>query len=178
MAAGDRGTSRLRPSLLVAVIVLAGCGHAASKQRLRVGDKAPAFAAVQAARGHPVLLSFLDTQAQPSVAGSPSRSQVVFVKSMDTQNRPHGLRTVIVDGSKASRDALINYTYDWSLPSSIAVAGDTDGSIERAYGVAHRPATFLIDRRGLVVRRWDRLALAAELDFAIRRLTGRTPLSP
>jgi len=129
-------------------------------------------------RGHPILVSFLDTQAQPSSAGNPSRSQVVFVKSMNTQNRRHGLRTVIVDGSRASRDSLVNYTYDWSLPPSIAVVGDGDGSLERAYGVEHLPVTFLIDRRGIVVRRWDRLALAAQLDFAIRRLTGRTPFSP
>jgi hypothetical protein len=31
---------------------------------------------------------------------------------MDTQSRAHGLRTVIVDGSKASRDSLINYALD------------------------------------------------------------------
>jgi len=174
---------------LLAVVALAGCGHSALSHRVRAGDRAPDFTrraarqnggavSLASERGHPVLLSFLNTQAQASAAGDPSRSQVVFVKSMDTQSRAHGLRTVIVDGSKASRDSLINYAFDWSLPASIAVVGDADGSIERAFGVEHLPATFLIDRRGVVVRRWDRLALVAQLDFAIRRLTGRTPFSP
>lgn len=176
--AGARATTRLRPSLLlVALVMFTGCGHRASTHRLHVGDKAPELAAVRTARGHPVLLTFLDTQAKPSASGDPSRSEVVFVKSMDTQNHKHGLRTVIVDASKATRDALVNYSYDWSLPRSISVVGDADGAFARAYGVAGVPATFLIDRHGVVVRRWDRLALVADLDFAIRRLTGRTPLS-
>jgi hypothetical protein len=157
--------------------VLLGCGHAASA-RLDAGDEAPSLAVLQAARGHPVLVTFLDAQAQPSVAGNPSRSQVVFVKSMDTQSRRFGLRTVLVDGSKATPNELVNYGYDWALPRSISVLGDADGSLARVFGVTRLPTTFLTDRRGTIVRRWDRLAQAAQLDFAIRRLTGRTPFSP
>jgi hypothetical protein len=125
-------------------------------------------------RGHPVLLSFLDTQAEASTPPDPSRSQIVFDKSMAAQHLSYGLRVVIVDGTHASRDALINYRFDWSLPRSIAVVGDPAASIGRAYGVNTLPTTFLIDRHGNIVRRWDGFALAAQLDEAIRGLEGRS----
>jgi peroxiredoxin len=132
-----------------------------------------------AERGHAVLLSFLNTQAQPSSAGDPSRSQIVFLKSMNTQNHPHGLRTVVVDAAVAagvpapSRDDLINFTFDWDLDPSIAVVGDAGGSIERAYRITKVPTTLVIDRRGIVRHRWNGFARAVQLDFAIRPLVGR-----
>ena len=135
-------------------------------------------------RGHPVLLSFLNTQAEATTANDPSRAEIVFIKSMNTQNRRSGLRTVIVDAADAagtsppSRDALVNFTFDWALGPSIAVVGDEDGSLERAYGVTKAPTTFLIDKRGIIRRRWDGFALAAQLDFAIRPLVGRSIVGP
>jgi AhpC/TSA family len=130
-------------------------------------------------RGHPVLLSFLNTQAEATAGNDPSRAEVVFIKSMNIQNRRYGLRTVIVDAADAagmsppSWDALVNFTFDWALGPSIAVVGDEDGSVERAYGVTKTPATFVIDKHGIIRRRWDGFALAAQLDFAIRPLVGR-----
>jgi peroxiredoxin len=155
-----------------------------------VGRAAPDFSAplarqaggtfsLAAERGHAVLLSFLNTQAEASAAGDPSRSQIVFLKSMNTQNRPHGLRTVIVDAPAAagvaapSHDALINFTFDWGLDPSIAVVGDAGGAIERAYGITKVPTTLVLDRRGVVRHRWNGFALAAQLDFAIRPLVDR-----
>jgi AhpC/TSA family len=135
-------------------------------------------------RGHPVLLSFLNTQAEATAANDPSRAEIVFIKSMNTQNRRYGLRTVIVDAADAagtsppSRDALVNFTFDWALDPSIAVVGDEDGSLEEAYGVTKTPTTFLIDKRGIISRRWDGFALAAQLDFAIRPLVGRSIVEP
>jgi hypothetical protein len=135
-------------------------------------------------RGHPVLLSFLNTQAEGTAANDPSRAEVVFIKSMNTQNRRYGLRTVIVDAadpagtSPPGRDALVNFTFDWALGPSIAVVGDGDGSLERAYGITNTPTTFLIDNRGIIRRRWDGFALAAQSDFAIRPLVGRSIVEP
>jgi peroxiredoxin len=54
------------------------------------------------------------------------------------------------------------------------VVGDENGSLERAYGVTKAPTTFLIDKRGIIRHRWNGFALAAQLDFAIRPLVGRT----
>jgi hypothetical protein len=155
-----------------------------------LGREAPSFSAPLARqaggsfslgseRGHAVLLSFLNTQAEASAAGDPSRSQLVFLKSMNTQNHPHGLRTVIVDAAAAagvpapSQDDLINFTFDWGIDPSIAVVGDPDGAIERAYRVTKVPTTLVLDRRGVVRHRWNGFARAAQLDFAIRPLVGR-----
>jgi len=104
-------------------------------------------------RGHPVLLSFLNTQAEATAANDPSRAEIVFIKSMNTQNGRYGLRTVIVDAAQAagasapSRDALVNFTFDWALDPSIAVVGDQDGSLERAYGVTRAPTTVTCEVR-------------------------------
>jgi peroxiredoxin len=178
--------------LLVGVAVVAGLRRSDHRSRapqpLAVHEAAPDFTSSRAslqggafslrsARGHPLLLSFLNTQA--TSAGDPSRPQIVFLKSMNTQNHPYGLWTVIVDESTLaglsapSRSTLVNFTFDWALDRSIAVVGDGSGSIERAYGVTKVPTTFLIDKHGIVRRRWNGFALAAQLDFAIRPLVGR-----
>jgi cytochrome c biogenesis protein CcmG, thiol:disulfide interchange protein DsbE len=146
------------------------------------GHPAPAFTAPVARggtftlarqRSHPVLLAFLDTQAGATAANDPSRAQIPFLRSMNTQNHPYGLRTVVVDTARADHSALVNFTYDWALDPSIVVVGDAHGSIARAYGVAAVPTTFLVDARGRVRRRWDGFARAADLDFAVRPLVGR-----
>ena len=120
-----------------------------------------------------MLVTFLDTQEQASASGSPSRSQLVFIKSMDTQSRRAGLRTVIVDTARASADDLVNFRYDWSLSPTIRVLGDPHGALARAYHVVRVPTTVLLDGRGGVVHRWSGFASAAQLDFAVRRATGR-----
>jgi hypothetical protein len=124
-------------------------------------------------RGHEVLLSFLNTAAPPG--SDPSRAQVVFLRSMETQHRQAGLRVVIVDAAKeatgraSSKDELVNFTYDWALPAELAVLPD-DGSLARRYDVRKVPTTVLLDRNGAVARRWNGFAPAAELDLAVRGL--------
>jgi hypothetical protein len=154
-------------------IVLRGGPATAQAGAARVGAPAPVFAALSGDRGHAVLVTFLDTQAQASVDNDPSRAQIPFIKSMATQNRGAGLRALIVDTGRASPDALVNFTYDWAVPRSVAVVADAHGAIARAYRVDTVPTTVLIDRRGVIRRRWDGFAPAAELDFAIRPVVGR-----
>jgi hypothetical protein len=180
-------------AVLVGVVAAFGMWHSDrgdSAGGTAVGRAAPAFSgpiarqgggtfSLEGQRGHAVLVSFLNTQARPSAAGDPSRSQVVFLESMNRQNHPHGLTTVIVDSAAAagvpapSDDALINFTFDWALDPSISVLGDATGSIERAYGITKVPTTLAIDKDGIVRHRWNGFALAAELDFAVRPLVGR-----
>jgi len=157
----------------IVVLVLRGGSATAHAGAARVGAQAPVFAALSRARGHAVLLTFLDTQARARAGNDPSRAQIPFLKSMAVQNRAAGLRTIIVDTGRASGDALVNFRYDWALPRSIAVVEDGHGAIARAYRVETVPTTVVIDRRGVVRRRWDGFALAAELDFAVRPLVGR-----
>jgi hypothetical protein len=127
-------------------------------------------------RGHTVLVSFVNTRAE----GGPSRAQVVFLRSMETQHARFGLRVIIVDAAeiagagRPSRNELINFTYDSHLGPAIAVFAD-DGSNARRFRVRRAPTTFLIDEDGVLRRRWNRFAGAADLDLAIRQLEGRTP---
>lgn len=166
-------------ALLVAAGVALGVAFRGGSDRATAGGaadgaRAPAFDVLAADRGHTVLLSFLDTQAQATAANDPSRAQIPFLKSMSTQNRSYGLRTVIVDTGRAGGNALVNFTYDWALGRSIAVVADPRGALARRYGVNASPTTFLVDRRGVVRRRWDGFASAVQLDFAVRPLVGRS----
>jgi hypothetical protein len=154
-------------------------GSSAPELSGRIARQAGGTFALSGERGHVVLLCFLNTRAEPSAAGEPSRAQIVFLRSMNTQNHPHGLRTVIVDSAAVAglrapgNDALINFTFDWALDPSIAVIGDANGAIERAYRITRLPTTLVIDKHGIVRHRWNGFALPAELDFAIRPLVGR-----
>jgi hypothetical protein len=127
-----------------------------------------------------VLVSFLNTRAEARVGGDPSRAQIVFLRSMWRQHARFGLRVIVVDAAelagagRPSRNDLVNYTYDWNLDSTIAVLRD-DGTLARRFGVTHAPTTFLIGRNGVVRKRWDGFAPAAQLDFAIRALERRSP---
>src|SRR5262249_36418418 len=120
----------------------------------------------------------------PPAAPHPTGGELLSIKRMHPKNRRYGLRTVIVDAADAAgtsppgRDALVNFTFDWALDPSIAVVGDEDGSLEEAYGVTKTPTTLLIDKPGIISRRWDGCALAAQLDFAIRPLVGRSIVEP
>jgi len=131
-------------------------------------------------RGHVVLVSFLNSRAEATPEGDPSRAQIVFLRSMQTQHERFGLRVIVVDAAelvgagRPSRNELVNYTYDWNLDPAIAVLRD-DGTLARRFGVEQAPTTFLIGPDGVVHERWDGFAPAAQLDLSIRRLEGRTP---
>jgi hypothetical protein len=131
-------------------------------------------------RGRVVLVSFLNSRAEATAEGDPSRAQIVFLRSMQTQHERFGLRVIVVDAAelagagRPSRNELVNYTYDWNLDPAIAVLRD-DGAFARRFGVEDAPTTFLIGPDGMVRKRWDGFAPAAQLDFAIRVLEGRSP---
>jgi cytochrome c biogenesis protein CcmG, thiol:disulfide interchange protein DsbE len=168
--------------------VLVGAARHSSPEasaRVEPGTPAPALAgaavrggsvSLQRLRGHVVVMSFLNSRA---AIGDPSRAQVVFLRSMQRQHARYGLRIVVVDAAKVSgagtpsRNDLVNYTYDLNVQPPVAVLRD-DGTLARRFGVDAAPTTFLIGRRGRVAERWDAFVPAAQLDFAIRRLEGRS----
>jgi len=128
--------------------------------------------------GHPVLLSFLNTQADAAVpAHNPSRSQATFLRSMAQQYGPRGVQVLVVDashlqtGKSLGREAQTNSAYDLQWESTPVLA-DRSGSVARAYQVSQVPTTFLIAADGLVRQRWDGLAPAPQLAFALQALTG------
>jgi hypothetical protein len=184
--------------LLLAVVALIGVGTAVAlallpsreeTPQVAVGAPAPALTgtavrggevALERLRGHVVLVSFLNSRAEATPEGDPSRAQTVFLRSMQTQHARFGLRVIIVDAAelagaeRPSRDELVNYTYDWNLDPVIAVLRDDDTRARR-FVVEQAPTTFLIGPDGVVRERWDGFAPAAQLDLSIRQLEGRTP---
>ena len=178
--------------VLAAVIALIAVGalrRTEERPHLEVGTPAPALAGTAVRGGsvsldrlhrHVVLLSFLNSRADATAEGDPSRAQIVFLRSMQRQHARFGLRVIVVDAAelagavRPSRNDLVNYTYDWNLDPAIAVLPD-DGTLARRFAVEHAPATFLIGPDGVVRERWDGFAPAARLDLAIRRLEGRSP---
>jgi hypothetical protein len=185
--------------LLLALIAIAGLIVAATlalgrkeeqpRVELDAGMRAPAFAgsavrggevSLERLRGHVVLVSFLNSRAEATMEGDPSRAQIVFLRSMQRQHEHLGLRIIVVDAAELagagspSRNDLVNYTYDWNLDSAIAVLRD-DGTLAHRFGVEQAPTTFLIGPDGVVRKRWDGFAPAAQLDLSIRGLEGRSP---
>ena len=180
------GLANLVPTLLLPIIVLVTCG-CGSAVTLEPGASAPDFA-LQAVRGgeyrmgdltgQPLLLSFINTQAEASSAtADPSRAQIVFLKSMQEQYGTKGLIVLIVDaariasGNLPSQDQLINFTYDWQL-DEIPVLDDSDGLAARSYAVKSTPVTFLIGADGIIQQRWDGFASASQLALSIETLVG------
>src|SRR6266536_206639 len=119
-------------------------------------------------RGHVVLVSFLNSRAEATPEGDPSRAQIVFLRSMWTQHARFGLRVIVVDAAelagagKPSRSELVNDTYDWNLSPGIDLVPD-DGSLANRFAVEEVPTTFLIGPDGAVRQRWDGFVRAAQL---------------
>jgi hypothetical protein len=175
--------------VVIVTVLLALLLRKEERPQIEAGAPAPALAggairggevSLERLRGHVVLVSFLNSRAEATPEGDPSRAQIVFLRSMQTQHGRLGLRVIIVDAAelagagKPSRNDLVNYTYDWNLDPAIAVLGD-DGTRARRFAVEEAPTTFLIGPDGVVRERWDGFVPAAQLDLPIRRLEGRSP---
>jgi hypothetical protein len=186
----DRGL--LLALVALAVLIAASLAfllRTEERRHLEIGAPAPALVgkavrdgevSLERLRGHVVLVSFLNSRAEATPEGDPSRAQIVFLRSMQTQHARFGLRVIVVDAAelagagKPSRNDLVNYTYDWNLDPAIDVLGD-NGKHARSFAVEDAPTTFLIGSDGIVHRRWDGFVPAAQLDLSIRRLEGRSP---
>ena len=177
-------------AVLVAALALALLLRTEERRpHLEVGAHAPELVgqavrdgevSLERLRGHVVLVSFLNSRAEATPGGEPSRAQVVFLRSMQRQHARFGLRVIVVDAAelagaeRPSRNDLVNYTYDWHLDPAIAVLPD-DGASAHRFAVERAPTTFLIGPDGVVRKRWNGFAPAARLDLTIRRLEGRSP---
>ncbi len=157
------------------------------KIEVEAGAPAPALAgrpvrggevSLEHLRSHVVLLSFLNSRAEATPEGDPSRAQIVFLRSMQTQHERFGLRVIVVDAAelagagRPSQNDLVNFTYNWNLDPEIAVLRD-DGTLAQRFGVEQAPTTFLIGPDSVVRERWDGFVPAARLDLSIRPLEGR-----
>ena len=156
---------------------------------LRPGMLAPDFSlravrggrqSLSALRGYLVLISFLSTRSTVSFNSvDRSRSEIVFLKSMEEQYGAKGLRTLIVDatviatGNVPSKSELINFTYDWDLNSIPVLEDDPKVSTVGSFAVKLLPTSFLIGQDGCIAQRWDGFAESAQFAFAIQNLLNR-----
>jgi hypothetical protein len=176
-------------AVLVVAVPLALLLHEEEDPQVEAGEPAPELVgkAVRGGevslgrlRGHVILVSFLNARAEATADGDPSRAQIVFLRSMQTQHARFGLRVIVVDAAelagagRPSRNDLVNYTYDWNLDPAIAVLTD-DGARARRFAVDEAPTTFLIGPDGVVRERWNGFVPPAQLDLSIRELEGRGP---
>jgi len=171
--------------MLFTISSSAACGTGGTAA-VQPGSQAPDFTLeavregsyhLQDLQGKVVLLSFLNSQAEASATPEPSRSQIVFLKSMLEQYGLNEMMVLIVDaarlrtGKQPTKDDLINFTYNWQL-DTIPVLVDPKGATTHSYGVSDTPTTFLIGTDGLIQQRWDGSATAPQLAFAIETLVG------
>jgi hypothetical protein len=174
------------------VLGIAGCAEVslfAAGGPIQPGANAPDFT-LSAVRGgvftlrqsvpQPALIAFLQTV--PDNAGTPSRSEVALLQSMDRQYSKRGLRVAIVDatalaaGRQPDRGSLINASYDWNL--QIPLLEDESGRVAAMFGVTHVPATILVKADGTVAQIWERPLAPGELAIAIEKALGGGPLAP
>jgi hypothetical protein len=176
-------------AVLVVAVPLALLPHEEEEPQVEAGAPAPELVgkavrggevSLERLRGHVILVSFLNSRAEATADGDPSRAQIVFLRSMQTQHARFGLRVIVVDAAelagagRPSRNDLVNYTYDWNLDPAIAVLTD-DGARARRFAVDEAPTTFLIGPNGVVRERWNGFVPSAQLDLSIRALEGRGP---
>jgi thiol-disulfide isomerase/thioredoxin len=92
-------------------------------------------------RGKVVLLNFWATWCEPCRAEMPALQQL----DQDLRDRPFALYPINLQEDAATVDP-----YTQQIGFQVPVLLDQEGAVTRAYGVRGLPATFLIDRSGVV----------------------------
>jgi peroxiredoxin len=152
-------------------------------QIIQPGLKAPGFATntvngqkvnIADYKGNPVLISFICiSNSSQTIHVQSMQSQLAFIKSMQRQYEEKGLKIILVDDSYrinaagATKEILLNFTNDLELKNIALIQDNQKTGIAEKYGVVAAPATFLISRDGIILNKWENLALPAQLAFAI-----------
>jgi hypothetical protein len=129
--------------------------------------------------GRPLLLSFIFFgDSSKEGLSNDALSQVVFLKSMLAQYASSRLRVVLIVAGQnvaefASSDGWLNAVYSWNLGGIPLLLDDARSTAARQYGLAQTPATFLISADGLILKRWDGLALPAQLSASLMSLVSQ-----
>lgn len=120
-------------------------------------------------KGNPVLLAFVNL-AEEADKEAGSRSQLVFLKSMLRQYEAQGLKVLVADMrhpvEKEDNDFYTNFRSDNPEGFELIPVGKSK-PLAQKMGVENAPATFLISANGSIVKQWGKLALPAQLAFAI-----------
>jgi len=145
---------KLQDKLVVAVAAVAIAAGAALSLMGRADAPEARFAtlagesfATSSLRGQVVLVNFWATTCVSCVKEMP--------KLVEAQEKfgPRGYTTVAVAMSYDHPNRVAEFANARKLPFKVAL--DTDGSVARRFGdVSATPTTFLIDRRGRVIKRY------------------------
>ena len=143
---------RLISSLLLMVFMVAGCSkHSAPAVE---GSLAPDFTLkdlaghpvqLYALRGSVVLLNFWATWCPPC------REEIPSMVRLNQAMQGKAFRMLAVSIDEGGRDAVAAFFREQKsvLPSLL----DTDGAVARRYGATGVPETFVIDTRGVIVKK-------------------------
>ena len=139
------------PPALVVTVLLAGC-YSGSRPR-RIGEAAPDFAvqdsehkvALNQFRGQVLVLNFWATWCAPCVEELPS------LMNMQTRLKGNGV-TVLGISIDVDGDAYRRFLKQHDV--SLLTVRDPDQKVSRVYGTTGWPETFIIDRQGVLRRKF------------------------
>ena len=143
---------------IVALAAVAGCGFNSQETapEVRYATLAGQNFATSDLRGKVVLINFWATSCEVCVREMPMMVETYRKYS------PRGYEMVAVAMSYDHPNLVADYVQKNSLPFKVAL--DSDGAIARQWdNVQLTPTTFVIDRRGRIVKRYVGAPKAAEL---------------
>jgi peroxiredoxin len=145
-----------RPILVVLAVLVACAGAALAWRTLGAREAAPqvsytlldgSTSSTEAQRGKVLLVNFWATSCVTCVAEMP---QIVATHD---KFKPRGFETVAVAMQYDPPAYVSRFAQSRQLPFGVAI--DNTGAVARAFGdVQMTPTTFLIDKRGRVVKRY------------------------
>jgi len=95
-------------------------------------------------------------------------AQLAFIKSMERQYGEKGLKVLLLlEADPNNNIAMMNFLEDHELMGNLLITiNSANKARENFHGISN-PTTFLVSKEGLMIRKWENLALPAQLGFAI-----------
>lgn len=104
-----------------------------------------------------------------------SRSQIVVLQSMMRQFSELGLQCAVASNVKLAVDDRANWSQDWNFGGIQLLADADPAAAHKALGLNASIGMVLISPSGKIVRTWNGLVAAPEIELTLRALLG-TPV--
>lgn len=151
-------------SVLVAVVLLAGCGGERQRPRALVGDAAPAYSATNMSGDSVTLASFRGKVVLLNVWATwcaPCREEIPFLQTLYDRHKSEGLEIVGVSvDARGQEESIKGFIDDFAM--TYPVWRDPDERVQSLYLALGVPASYIIDREGVL--RWRHLGIVRETD--------------